>query len=264
MRGSSRKRSRSRFDAAPDDVREAICWSVILDKSRCWLRAKRSIKSAVHSSARSNACSPARSRAPWRSGRARRAWRGSPLAAACGEDKFDGIRAQLHIGSGNVEIFTRDLKRVTGNSRISAGRAGMPGRAIFDGEILAYAEAESFRFFDLKNGSGQNGGRSFSRSECCAGNYKRSICFGSMANRCANSRSRPGAIRSSCCSPCVFRGRSRFPIHTRLRDRSRLSCGARPRQRRLDRETCLEHVHFPAARYGLGEMEKGVRHARCW
>ena len=36
--------------------------------------------------------------------RARRAWV---------EDKFDGIRAQLHLGGGRVEIFTRDLRRVT-------------------------------------------------------------------------------------------------------------------------------------------------------
>jgi DNA ligase-1 len=30
------------------------------------------------------------------------------------EDKFDGIRAQLHAGDGRVEIYTRDLRCVTG------------------------------------------------------------------------------------------------------------------------------------------------------
>ena len=29
------------------------------------------------------------------------------------EDKFDGIRAQLHRGSERVEIFSRDLRRMT-------------------------------------------------------------------------------------------------------------------------------------------------------
>ena len=33
------------------------------------------------------------------------------------EDKFDGIRAQLHRGASRVEIFSRDLRRVTGPVR---------------------------------------------------------------------------------------------------------------------------------------------------
>jgi DNA ligase-1 len=30
------------------------------------------------------------------------------------EDKFDGIRAQLHASRARAEIFSRDLKRITG------------------------------------------------------------------------------------------------------------------------------------------------------
>ena len=39
------------------------------------------------------------------------------------EDKFDGIRAQLHRGRTRVEIFSRDLRRITGAIREIAERA---------------------------------------------------------------------------------------------------------------------------------------------
>jgi len=72
------------------------------------------------------------------------------------EDKFDGIRAQLHLADGRVEIFTRDLKCVTGQFADLAGKArAWPGRAIFDGEILAFAEGKKLSFFDLQKRLGR-------------------------------------------------------------------------------------------------------------
>ncbi len=78
---------------------------------------------------------------------------GSPHWA---EDKFDGIRAHLHVGGGRVEIFTRDLKRVTGQFAevVRAARA-FPHEAIFDGEILAFESGKKLTFFDLQKRLGR-------------------------------------------------------------------------------------------------------------
>lgn len=80
----------------------------------------------------------------------------SAVAAAWAEDKFDGIRAQLHLGDRAVEIFTRDLKCVTGQfADLARAAREWPGRAIFDGEILACAEGRKLSFFDLQKRLGR-------------------------------------------------------------------------------------------------------------
>lgn len=72
------------------------------------------------------------------------------------EDKFDGIRAQLHIAAGRVEIFTRDLRPATDQFAdvARAGRA-LPNRVILDGEILAYEAGRKLSFFDLQKRLGR-------------------------------------------------------------------------------------------------------------
>jgi DNA ligase-1 len=75
---------------------------------------------------------------------------------AWAEDKYDGIRAQLHIGHGRVEIFTRDLRVVTGQFAELAGAARRLAQAvILDGEILAYSEGGALTFFDLQKRLGR-------------------------------------------------------------------------------------------------------------
>jgi DNA ligase-1 len=55
------------------------------------------------------------------------------------EDKFDGIRAQIHLGHGRAEIFTRDLRQITGQfADLARAARSYSGEAILDGEILAY------------------------------------------------------------------------------------------------------------------------------
>src|SRR5207248_6810329 len=54
------------------------------------------------------------------------------------EDKFDGIRAQVHRDSARVEIFSRDLKRITDQfPEIAKHARAFSADVILDGEIIA-------------------------------------------------------------------------------------------------------------------------------
>jgi DNA ligase 1 len=72
------------------------------------------------------------------------------------EDKFDGIRAQLHRSSDRVEIFSRDLRRITGQFPELAQQARrFDKELIADGEIIAFDERRRLTFFDLQKRLGR-------------------------------------------------------------------------------------------------------------
>jgi len=72
------------------------------------------------------------------------------------EDKFDGIRAQLHRNKDKVEIFSRDLRRITGQFPELAEQAvKFNQELIADGEIIAFAEGRRLTFFDLQKRLGR-------------------------------------------------------------------------------------------------------------
>ncbi len=72
------------------------------------------------------------------------------------EDKFDGIRAQLHRGAERTEIFSRDLRRITGQFPELAERArGLEPELILDGEIVAFEDGRKLTFFDLQKRLGR-------------------------------------------------------------------------------------------------------------
>jgi DNA ligase-1 len=72
------------------------------------------------------------------------------------EDKFDGIRAQLHRGTGQVEIFSRDLRRMTEQFPELADQArGFAAEVILDGEIMAFEQGKKLTFFDLQKRLGR-------------------------------------------------------------------------------------------------------------
>jgi DNA ligase-1 len=80
-------------------------------------------------------------------------------ATVFAEDKFDGIRAQLHRGSERVEIFSRDLKRITDQfPELAAQARQFAADIILDGEIIACDPAAGGRkltFFDLQRRLGR-------------------------------------------------------------------------------------------------------------
>ena len=72
------------------------------------------------------------------------------------EDKFDGIRAQLHRGASRVEIFSRDLRRMTEQFQELAERArAFDDEIILDGEIMAFEQGKKLTFFDLQKRLGR-------------------------------------------------------------------------------------------------------------
>ena len=72
------------------------------------------------------------------------------------EDKFDGIRAQLHRGTGRVEIFSRDLRRMTDQFPELADQARQfKDDIILDGEIMAFEHGKKLTFFDLQKRLGR-------------------------------------------------------------------------------------------------------------
>jgi DNA ligase-1 len=72
------------------------------------------------------------------------------------EDKFDGIRAQLHRNAGRTEIFSRDLRRITDQFPELADHArSFDVDLIFDGEIVAFERGRKLTFFDLQKRLGR-------------------------------------------------------------------------------------------------------------
>ncbi|MFZ3342409.1 MAG: ATP-dependent DNA ligase [Terriglobales bacterium] len=58
------------------------------------------------------------------------------------EDKYDGIRAQAHIGCGQARLFSRTRDEITESfPELPPALAGIPEDAILDGEIVAWNAA---------------------------------------------------------------------------------------------------------------------------
>lgn len=75
---------------------------------------------------------------------------------AWAEDKFDGIRAQIHIGDGRAEIYTRDLRHVSGQfADLTHAARACSHSVILDGEIVAFQHGRRLSFFDLQKRLGR-------------------------------------------------------------------------------------------------------------
>lgn len=67
------------------------------------------------------------------------------------EDKYDGIRAQLHKEGGRVRVFSRDLKDVSDAfPEVIAAAAGLTWDGILDGELLAWKDGTVLPFQSLQ------------------------------------------------------------------------------------------------------------------
>ncbi len=72
------------------------------------------------------------------------------------EDKYDGIRAQLHRRGDDVRLFSRDLHDVSGQfpEVVDAAR-GLPWDGILDGELLAFRDGAVLPFLSLQKRLGR-------------------------------------------------------------------------------------------------------------
>ena len=72
------------------------------------------------------------------------------------EDKYDGIRAQLHKQGSQVRLFSRDLNDVsTQFPEIVTAAAGQSWDGILDGEVLAWREGAALPFQQLQGRLGR-------------------------------------------------------------------------------------------------------------
>lgn len=72
------------------------------------------------------------------------------------EDKYDGIRAQLHRAGDEVRLFSRDLHDVSGQfPEVVAAAAGLGWDGILDGEILAWRDGTVLPFLALQTRLGR-------------------------------------------------------------------------------------------------------------
>jgi ATP-dependent DNA ligase I len=72
------------------------------------------------------------------------------------EEKYDGVRCQLHHAEGRVELFSRDLKETTGAfPELAEGAPGIGHAVLFDGEVLAHRDGRVLRFFELQHRLGR-------------------------------------------------------------------------------------------------------------
>ncbi|MBI2775816.1 MAG: ATP-dependent DNA ligase [Chloroflexi bacterium] len=67
------------------------------------------------------------------------------------EDKYDGIRAQLHKRGTDIRLYSRDLHDITsGYPEVVAGARGLPWDGILDGELLGFREGVVLPFVALQ------------------------------------------------------------------------------------------------------------------
>ncbi len=72
------------------------------------------------------------------------------------EEKYDGVRCQLHHAEGRVELFSRDLKETTEAFPELTESAPQLGHSVlFDGEVLAHRDGKVLRFFELQHRLGR-------------------------------------------------------------------------------------------------------------
>ena len=72
------------------------------------------------------------------------------------EDKYDGVRCQLHKIDTTVRLYSRDRRELTAQfPEVVAAFAAAPGRYVLDGEVLAMEEGRPLPFLRLQQRLGR-------------------------------------------------------------------------------------------------------------
>jgi DNA ligase-1 len=78
------------------------------------------------------------------------------LGPAWTEEKYDGVRCQLHSDGSRVVLYSRDLHETTAAfPEIAQAAASVPHSILLDGEVLAHREGRVMRFFELQKRLGR-------------------------------------------------------------------------------------------------------------
>jgi DNA ligase-1 len=72
------------------------------------------------------------------------------------EDKYDGIRAQLHKQGAQVRLYSRELRDISGQfPEVVRAASSQPWDGVLDGEILAWREGQAMPFLALQSRLGR-------------------------------------------------------------------------------------------------------------
>jgi DNA ligase-1 len=72
------------------------------------------------------------------------------------EDKFDGIRAQVHKTGDRVELYSRTMDRITRRyPELVEPLRAVPGSFVIDGEVLAFYDGRAIPFTDFQTRLGR-------------------------------------------------------------------------------------------------------------
>jgi DNA ligase-1 len=71
------------------------------------------------------------------------------------EDKYDGIRAQVHKQGDRVKLFSRTLDEIVEFGELAPPLAGLPGDWVLDGEIVAWRGDRPLPFTELQQRLGR-------------------------------------------------------------------------------------------------------------
>jgi ATP-dependent DNA ligase I len=72
------------------------------------------------------------------------------------EDKYDGIRAQLHLFGGTARLFSRDLKEITVSfPEVAIATGGLDHELLLDGELVPFREGAVLDFAALQTRLGR-------------------------------------------------------------------------------------------------------------
>ena len=133
--------------ASPEETAEAI-WKRILEWGRCragLLPAPANTGSGISTLGTQEAC---------------------PTSAVWVEDKYDGIRCQLHKVGNRVALYSRDLKEITTAFLELADLArSAPGDFVLDGEIVGMRGDQALPFAELQRRLGRREGDLFLATE---------------------------------------------------------------------------------------------------
>jgi DNA ligase-1 len=78
------------------------------------------------------------------------------------EEKYDGVRCQLHKQGARIELFSRDLHTITGQfPDLARAALALPADCILDGELLAWRDDRALPFSELQKRLGRKGGDDF-------------------------------------------------------------------------------------------------------
>ena len=82
------------------------------------------------------------------------------------EDKYDGVRCQLHKAGPRIALFSRDLKEITATFlELTDAARQLTSEVVLDGEIVAMRGEEALPFAELQKRLGRRGDDLFLRHE---------------------------------------------------------------------------------------------------